>query len=174
MGSPSIHAELSAKRFGGKAEDYIEIHDLIDSSKTAFSDLRHRALTHNSWFVTTILERIFGRTIKNSSGIRVAVRDIGQWHIVEDFKGSFPTVQDYLENLPFAPWMNNGEDGAVPPSHAKLPAFDKKLLVPKNEKNPESESEQVTPKERVKNILQMGNAPDTSPRSGCGGGGRFD
>lgn len=33
---PYIHAELSAKRFGGVPEDYLDIHELMDSSKAAF------------------------------------------------------------------------------------------------------------------------------------------
>lgn len=53
MAKPYIHAISSAKRFGGKPEDYIEIHNLMDSSKGAIPDNRHRALTHNSWFFLT-------------------------------------------------------------------------------------------------------------------------
>lgn len=45
MSKPFIHAISSAKKFGGKWTDYIEIHELIDSSKSVLSDNRHRALT---------------------------------------------------------------------------------------------------------------------------------
>lgn len=62
MAKPIVHARSSARRFGGVAEDYLEIHDLMDSSKSAFPDNRHRALTHNSWFFF-IVERIFGHEI---------------------------------------------------------------------------------------------------------------
>jgi hypothetical protein len=158
MGSPSLHAEQSAKRFGGVPQDYIEIHELMDSSKKAFSDLRHRALTHNSWFVTEILEKIFGRTIKNSAGVKVAVRDIGQWHVMEDFGGSFPTAQDYLTNFKLEPWMDNGANDSVPPSHVGLPKFNKSLLTPKPF---------VTPKKETPPRVFR-------PSGGCGGGGRFD
>jgi hypothetical protein len=44
-------------------EDYIEIHDLMDSSKEVFPDNRHRALTHNAWFIF-IVERVFGHNLK--------------------------------------------------------------------------------------------------------------
>jgi len=44
MAKPFIHAESSVKRWGGKPEDYIEIHNLMDSSKGAIADHRHRAL----------------------------------------------------------------------------------------------------------------------------------
>lgn len=62
MSKPIIHARSSARRFGGEPEDYLPIHDLMDSSKAVFPDNRHRALTHNSWFFF-IVERIFGHEI---------------------------------------------------------------------------------------------------------------
>lgn len=120
MAKPFIHAKSSAKKFGGIPDDYIEIHDLMDSSKMAFPDNRHRACTHNSWFLG-ILERIFGRTIKNSDGKEVSVRDIGEQHILEDFKMKFiPTVADYLQEMEIKDWMNNSAKGAVPPSNQKI------------------------------------------------------
>lgn len=62
MAKPIIHARSSARRYGGEPEDYLPIHDLMDSSKAAFPDNRHRALTHNSWFFF-IVEKIFGHEI---------------------------------------------------------------------------------------------------------------
>jgi len=65
MSKPFIHCRGSVKKFGGHENDYMAIHDFIDSSKTAFGDNRHRALTHNNWFVF-IVEKVFGHTIINS------------------------------------------------------------------------------------------------------------
>ena len=45
---PIIHAESSARKFGGQPEDYLEIHNFMDSSKSVIADNRHRALTHNT------------------------------------------------------------------------------------------------------------------------------
>lgn len=119
MSKPYIHSLSSARRFGGVPEDYIEIHNLLDSSKACICDNRHRALTHNSWFIGTILERIFGITITNSDGKKVSVRDVGEQHVAEDFKGRFiPTAQDFLAEIDFKDWMNNG--AGVPPSFSKL------------------------------------------------------
>lgn len=119
MSKPYIHAVSSARRFGGVPEDYIEIHNLLDSSKGAIADNRHRALTHTSWFLSTILEKIFGVIIENSAGRKVSVRDVGEQHILEDFGGRFiPTAQDYLEVMEFEDWMQNGK--GVPPSSKKL------------------------------------------------------
>jgi hypothetical protein len=111
MAKPWIHSKSSVRRWGGVPEDYLEIHDFMDSSKGAIADARHRALTHTSWFLF-ILERVFGHNIENSAGRLVSVRDIGEQHIIEDFGGRFiPTPQDYLEGIPFQEWMNNGRDG---------------------------------------------------------------
>lgn len=127
MSKPYIHSLSSAKRFGGKPEDYIEIHNLMDSSKGAICDNRHRALTHNSWFLSVILERIFGVTITNSDGKKVSVRDIGEQHVAEDFKGRFiPSAQDYLQEMEMKDWMNNGK-GELPSSAQKLKLYRPKV-----------------------------------------------
>jgi len=119
MAKPYKHALASVRRYGGKPEDYIEIHNLLDSSKAAMPDNRHRALTHNSWFVGTILEKVFGVTITNSDGKVVSVRDIGEEHVLEDYGMRFiPTPQDFLEEVPMRAWMQNGN--GVPPSSRKL------------------------------------------------------
>jgi|SRR6185295_10748282 len=116
---PHLHAKSSAKRFGGKPSDYIEIHRLMDSSKSSFSDQRHRALTHQSWFVGYILELIFGVTLTNSDGKEVSVRDIGEQHVAEDFKGVIPNVQDFLQEMEHKDWMSGK---GVPPSYQRIAA----------------------------------------------------
>src|SRR6185369_5368527 len=105
MAKPEIHSKSSAKRFGGKAEDYMEIHNLMDSSKGAIADNRHRALTHNSWFISTIIEKVFGFYIINSAGNKVSTRDVAEQHVLEDFGGQYiPTAQDYLQEVEMQPW----------------------------------------------------------------------
>lgn len=121
MSKPYIHAKSSAKRWGGTPDDYLPIHNLMDSSKAAMPDNRHRALTHNSWFIGFVVEQVFGVTITNSDGKVVSVRDVAEQHVLEDFGGRFiPTVQDYLQEMEFQPWMNNGAGGAYPPSAEKI------------------------------------------------------
>jgi hypothetical protein len=121
---PTWHAESSAKRYGGKMEDYLPIHDLMDSSKAALGDVRHRALTHNSWFISVIIEKIFGHLITNSDGKQVSTRDIAEQHVLEDFGNRFiPTVCDYLGDLEFVDWMNgtlNKNKESVPRSFKKI------------------------------------------------------
>ena len=68
---PYIHAELSVKRFGGKVDDYLDIHELMDSTKATFPNNGHRMITHNSWFVVEILPKIFGHQRINSDGKKI-------------------------------------------------------------------------------------------------------
>jgi len=108
MAKPHIHAMSSARKFGGTWEDYIKIHELMDSSKGSFADNRHRALTHNAWFIREILPKIFGDTITNSDNKVVSIHSIGEQHVLEDFGMRFiPTVQDYLAHMDMLPWMSN-------------------------------------------------------------------
>lgn len=56
------HAKSSSKKWGGRPEDYIEIHEFIDSSKKIVGDVRHRSLYHHTEGIW-LCQRIFGRTI---------------------------------------------------------------------------------------------------------------
>lgn len=130
MAKPWIHALSSAKQFGGKPEDYLPIHQLLDSSKSCIADNRHRAPTHNSWFIGTILEKIFGVTITNSDGKAVSVRSIGEAHCLEDFGNRFiPSAQDYLQEIEYKDWMTNGS-GETPASFRKVDKRRKARVVP--------------------------------------------
>lgn len=100
---PYLHATISAKRYGGKPEDYLEIHDFFDITKAHVPDMRHRAILHNS-FGIFLLEKVFGTTMTNSDGRKVQVRDLGEQHVLEDL-GTIPTLQDYLKHMSLEPWM---------------------------------------------------------------------
>ena len=117
---PHYHAASSVRLHGGTIEDYLPIHNLLDSSKGTIADNRHRTLTHNSWFIFTVIEAVFGSVQTNSSGRKYSPREIAEQHVKEDFNKSFiPTPQDYLENTPLEPWMIDGK-GKPPPSFRKL------------------------------------------------------
>ena len=119
MSKPYIHAQIDATQLGGEPEDYIEIHEFMDSSKAAVADNRHRALTHNTWFVTHVLPKVFGETFKRKSdGRTMSTRDIGERHCIQDFHGFIPTAQDYIAEMEMKSWMNNGK--GTPPSMAKI------------------------------------------------------
>lgn len=103
---PLYHANGSVKRYGGKVEDYLPIHNFFDSSKQCLADVRHRAILHSS-FGIFLLERVFGEYITNSDGRRVCVRDLGEEHVIEDM-GTIPTMERWLRNLPIEDWMHSG------------------------------------------------------------------
>lgn len=112
MAKPYVHAEGSIKRYGGELEDYLAIHEIMDSSKLAYPSNAHRALTHNSWFAKAIIPRIFGLYIINKAGRKVSTEQIALDHIQEDFGGLYvPSVQDYLEHINPQPWFDNARSG---------------------------------------------------------------
>ena len=63
MAKADIHAESSAKKFGGEAGDYLELHEFMDSSKAFLGDNRHRALFHSTAGIY-YMQKIFGVDFK--------------------------------------------------------------------------------------------------------------
>ena len=119
MANPLKHAKSSVKIWRGKVDDYLEIHSKLDCSKKYFPDNRHRMLTHNMFFVYEVMIPLYGEYITNSDGKKVSVKDICEYHILEDYRMKFiPTPQDWIENIQMVSWMRNGF-GEVP-SSAKL------------------------------------------------------
>lgn len=94
---PFDHAELSAKKFGGIYEDYIEIHKWFDQFRYSVANPLHRMFLHNSVGIM-ICEQVFGDFIENSNKKKIAVRDIAEHHILLDV-GEIRTPQDWLENM---------------------------------------------------------------------------
>jgi hypothetical protein len=109
MANPLIHSRSSVKRFGGKVEDYIQLHELLDSPKSCMNNNSARLLTHNTWFIYNIIPKIFGYNIINSDGKSVDTVDIAMLHVAEDYRLKFvPTPQDFLKHIELQPWMHNG------------------------------------------------------------------
>jgi len=146
MSKPYFHAQSSAKKYGGIWEDYMEIHEFLDSSKSAFPDNRHRALTHNSWFIGFVLPKVFGETFKRKSDNKIVnTRDIGEQHVLEDYKLKFiPTPQDFLQEMDFLPWMQNGM-GDSPSSHKKIDKIED--IQKLNDKDGSDESKEIKPED---------------------------
>jgi hypothetical protein len=96
--------KLRARKFGGKAEDYLPIHNWFDESKAFFPDFRHRALRHHSEGIF-LCERIFGVAITISEGEQNPVRYIGEQHVREDL-GLIPTAEDSLSQIKPVRWMH--------------------------------------------------------------------
>ena len=104
MAHPLKHAQSSARRFGGKAEDYLPIHNWFDESKAFLADFRHRALRHHAEGIF-LAEKLFGVAITNSDGNLVPVRYVGEQHVKEDL-GRIPSAQDWLSQITPQRWMH--------------------------------------------------------------------
>ena len=110
MAAPHIHALSSVKKYGGKMEDYIEIHAKMDCSKGYLPDIRHRALTHTMFWVLEVMVPLYGHTMTNSDDKMISVKDICEDHILEDYRQKFiPTPQDFLQHIDPQEWMQNGK-----------------------------------------------------------------
>lgn len=107
MTHPMHHAESSARLWGGKASDYLVIHQWLDATKETLCDFRHRALRHHSQGVFEA-ERVFGVSVTNSDGRQVPVRYVCEQHIKEDCGGRIPSVGDWLLAIKPALWMSKG------------------------------------------------------------------
>ena len=91
------HSLLSEKKFGGKPDDYYEIHKFIDSSKLFYFHVKHRALLHNTFGIELCIQ-LFGDYLVNSQGQEILVRDIAAEHCKEDLSGQVPTLIDWFEH----------------------------------------------------------------------------
>lgn len=108
MANPWHHALSSARKFGGKPEDYIEIHEWFDASKEIVADFRHRVLRHHAQGIYECM-RVFGTTITNSDGKQIPVRWVGEQHVKEDFKGRIPSFADWVRAIRPEQWMGTTE-----------------------------------------------------------------
>ena len=106
MSHPYYHAKSSARKFGGAWEDYIAVHEWFDSTKSAYANIRHRAILHSS-FGIYICQQVFGEVIvRKSDGKEIPTRLIAEQHVIEDI-GFIPSPEQWLEELPLQPWMGN-------------------------------------------------------------------
>lgn len=103
MAKPLVHARSSVRKWGGKPEDYLPIHEKMDSSKAAHAEVTHRCVFHSA-FGIFLMEDIFGRTITNSDGREVHVRDVAEQHVLEDL-GWIPSLSDWMKEMTAKPWM---------------------------------------------------------------------
>ena len=117
---PMIHAKLSASKWGGVWQDYLEIHEWFDQTKAHMPDMRHRAILHNSFGIYLATD-FFGDVFQNSEGRDICTRDIGEEHIIQDL-GFIPTLEDYFDGrydeddgMPMHPWI-----GGLPKSVRKI------------------------------------------------------
>ena len=98
MAHPIIHAKSSAKKFGGKWEDYIHIHNWFDATKSWVGHSDHRVFRHHSEGIFEC-QSIFGESFENSDGKIVYTRYVGEQHVKEDLYNYIPTAKEFLDAL---------------------------------------------------------------------------
>lgn len=94
---PLQHAQISAKIYGGKWEDYIKIHSFLDSSKSSCAHFKHRFLLHHAEGIDLTV-RLFGEELTNSGGQTNSIRQIMTDHLIEDV-GSIVTIENWANGL---------------------------------------------------------------------------
>ena len=115
---PLVHAKNSARKHGGKWEDYIELHDFMDSSKSAHASMLHRAIFHSA-FGIYIVEKVYGTAITNSEGKLVSTRDLAEDHVLEDL-GFIPSLDHWLKNMTMQSWMLGGRRKQIKEKFIKI------------------------------------------------------
>lgn len=98
MAHPLIHAKSSAKKFGGKYEDYIKIHEWFDETKSWYGHSIHRIFRHHSEGIFEC-EKVFGSHFTNSDGTIVYTRYIGEQHVKEDCNNYIPSAKEWVVAL---------------------------------------------------------------------------
>lgn len=94
---PLQHAQISRKTYGGCWQDYIEVHNFLDSSKAACAHFKHRFLLHHREGIEWGAE-IFGETVINSEMHGVSTRRILTDHLIEDL-GKVAAIDDWARAL---------------------------------------------------------------------------
>lgn len=111
------HARSSARKWGGDPLAYLPVHEFLDSSKSAWADVRHRALLHSSWGIY-LAQQVFGPVLtvpREHRDVNVPVRLIAERHVLEDL-GRIPPPGDYLAEMTIQPWMSGAKTRTVPMS----------------------------------------------------------
>lgn len=104
-----IHARNSMRKYGGSSFDYLPVHRFMDQCKEELGDVRHRLITHNTWFIS-IAERILGSKLEVNGGRTVVpMRNILEDHVREDMGGHLPTLEENFRSI--TPEMIAGECG---------------------------------------------------------------
>lgn len=116
MAKPIVHAESSAKKFGGDSFQYLHVHQFLDGTKSAHATVKHRAVLHSveGCALTSI---VLGDRCGPDN--QISTLDVALRHVEEDL-GRVPTLLDYLNELTLEPWMFRGVKSVE--SHARADA----------------------------------------------------
>lgn len=94
---PLQHAQISQKTHGGKWEEYIALHNFLDSSKATCAHFKHRFMLHHIEGVELGV-KIFGQDLVNSANQTIGIRRVLTEHLIEDV-GRIVAVEDWARDL---------------------------------------------------------------------------
>lgn len=98
MAHPNMHAKSSVKKWGGKPEDYIHIHEWFDATKAWIGHSKHRMFRHHSEGIFEC-EEYFGKSFTNSDGKTVYTRYVAEQHVKEDCNNYIPSAKEWVDNI---------------------------------------------------------------------------
>jgi len=98
MAHPSLHAKSSVRKWGGKPEDYLQIHEWFDETKAWLGNSFHRMFRHHSEGIFNCEEK-FGKSFENSDGKTVYTRYVGEQHVREDCNNYIPSAKEWIQVL---------------------------------------------------------------------------
>lgn len=93
---PLQHAQISAHRYGGRWQDWIDIHGWIDSSKTLFASMQHRMLLHSD-FGAWLAPLVFGEII-TAGDASARTADLFADHQLEDLGRTY-ALSEWLREV---------------------------------------------------------------------------
>ncbi len=94
---PLQHAQISQKTYGGSWQDYIKIHNFLDSSKATCAHFKHRFLLHHKEGISLGV-KIFGESFLNSENKTIETKRLLTEHLIEDV-GRVVSVEDWARDL---------------------------------------------------------------------------
>jgi len=98
MAHPILHAKSNQKKYGGKWEDYIHLHEWMDETKSWFGHSYHRIWRHHSEGIFEG-EKIFGTHFTNSDNKIVYTRYCLEDHVKEDCYNYIPAAKEWIKAI---------------------------------------------------------------------------
>ena len=118
---PYDHARSSAKIHGGCWSDYFAVHAWFDASKVAQCRFTHRALRHHIEGVAEAVS-VFGPSIVNRDGVKVATEQLGMQHLEEDCTHP-PEATVWLIDFNMPDWLPTSEPDSTELANASAARF---------------------------------------------------
>jgi len=98
MAHPILHSKSNQKKYGGKWEDYIHLHEWMDATKAWYGHSLHRMWRHHSEGIFEA-EKIFGPHFTNSDDKIVYTRYCLEDHVKEDCFNYIPSAKEWIKAI---------------------------------------------------------------------------